>query len=116
MTILPLSLPITALLMARLAAPPLTATTVPVSVVPSTPGVTALFTGVVDRGGVAPNVLGVYAAPQILTVAPMAPLVVPPAQPQAVSEQERGAEQQRQVCSAAVKSGDTARIAALQCR
>ena len=56
----------------------LVATTVPLGVVPSTPGVTPLFTGVVDRGGVAPNVLGVYASPQVLTVAPMSPVVLSP--------------------------------------
>jgi trimeric autotransporter adhesin len=56
----------------------LVATTVPLGVVPSTPGATPLFTGVVDRGGVAPNVLGVYASPQVLTVSPMSPVVLTP--------------------------------------
>jgi hypothetical protein len=61
----------------------LVATTVPQGVVPSTPGAGPLFTGVVDRSGVAPNVLGVYASPQVLTVAPMAPLATPAAGPAA---------------------------------
>jgi len=56
----------------------LVATTVPLGVVPSTPGATPLFTGVVDRGGVAPNVLGVYASPQVLTVSPMSPMMLSP--------------------------------------
>jgi filamentous hemagglutinin family protein len=53
----------------------LVATTVPVGVVPSTPGAYSLFTGAVDRSGLVPNVLGVYASPQVLTIAPMLPLV-----------------------------------------
>lgn len=56
-----------------------TATTAPVSVVPSTPGAAPLFTGVVDRGGVSPNILRAYASPQVLTVTPMAPLSSPAA-------------------------------------
>jgi filamentous hemagglutinin family protein len=44
------------------------ATTVPRTVVPSTPGASALFTGAVTSSGIAPNALSVYAAPQVLTV------------------------------------------------
>jgi len=56
----------------------LVATTVPVSVVPSTPGANALFTQVVTSAGLAPNALGVYAAPQVLTVsAALSPNLLP---------------------------------------
>jgi hypothetical protein len=46
----------------------LVATTVPTSVVPSTPSADTLFTQTVSPGGLAPNALGVYAAPQVLTM------------------------------------------------
>jgi hypothetical protein len=46
----------------------LVATTVPTAVVPSTPSANTLFTQTVTTGGLAPNALGVYAAPQVLTV------------------------------------------------
>ncbi|HSI46755.1 MAG TPA: filamentous hemagglutinin N-terminal domain-containing protein [Ideonella sp.] len=56
----------------------LVATTVPVSVVPSTPGANALFTQVVTSAGLAPNALGVYAAPQVLTLsAALSPNLLP---------------------------------------
>ncbi|MBB3264626.1 filamentous hemagglutinin family protein [Azospirillum sp. OGB3] len=45
------------------------ATVVVVVPVPSTPGVTSLFTGTVTRGGLTPNALAAYAAPQVLTLA-----------------------------------------------
>ncbi|OYD80481.1 hypothetical protein CHT98_31140 (plasmid) [Azospirillum brasilense] len=45
------------------------ATVVVVVPVPSTPGVTSLFTGTVTSAGLTPNALAAYAAPQVLTLA-----------------------------------------------
>ncbi|TWA82081.1 hypothetical protein FBZ85_102456 [Azospirillum brasilense] len=49
------------------------ATVVVVVPVPSTPGVTSLFTGTVTRAGLTPNALAAYAAPQVLTLAGTTP-------------------------------------------
>ncbi|QCO18067.1 filamentous hemagglutinin N-terminal domain-containing protein (plasmid) [Azospirillum brasilense] len=49
------------------------ATVVVVVPVPSTPGVTSLFTGTVTRAGLTPDALAAYAAPQVLTLAGTAP-------------------------------------------
>ncbi|HEY9105602.1 MAG TPA: hypothetical protein VIN58_02900, partial [Roseateles sp.] len=85
----------------------LTATMVPLGVVPSTPGVMPLFTGVVDRNGVVPNVLGAYASPQVLTVAPLAPVTSSPATLQ----------RQHKDCNAAAQDDSAApRLTTQQCR
>ncbi|MFC5358854.1 beta strand repeat-containing protein, partial [Azospirillum himalayense] len=49
------------------------ATVVVVVPVPSTPGVTSLFTGTVSSAGLTPNALAAYAAPQVLTLAGTTP-------------------------------------------
>ena len=49
------------------------ATVVVVVPVPSTPGVTSLFTGTVGSAGLTPNALAAYAAPQVLTLAGTTP-------------------------------------------
>lgn len=48
----------------------LVATTIPSVPVPTTPGATQLFTGLVTAAGITPNVLAAFAAPPVLTVAP----------------------------------------------
>ncbi|UKJ77128.1 filamentous hemagglutinin N-terminal domain-containing protein [Azospirillum brasilense] len=49
------------------------ATVVVVVPVPSTPGVTSLFTGAMTHAGLTPNALAAYAAPQVLTLAGTTP-------------------------------------------
>ncbi|HEX3140515.1 MAG TPA: hypothetical protein VHQ87_10705, partial [Rhizobacter sp.] len=46
----------------------LVATTVPHSVVPSTPGLSPLFTGRLNSDNIAPQIQEAYASPQVLTV------------------------------------------------
>ncbi|NUB16158.1 hypothetical protein GAY28_28680 [Azospirillum brasilense] len=54
--------------------------------VPSTPGVTSLFTGTVTRAGLTPNALAAYAAPQVLSLAGTTPsLTGVGAQPEVLS-------------------------------
>ncbi|TWA85685.1 hypothetical protein FBZ83_103277 [Azospirillum brasilense] len=62
------------------------ATVVVVVPVPSTPGVTSLFTGTTTRAGLTPNALAAYAAPQVLTLAGTPPtLTGAGAQPEVLS-------------------------------
>ncbi|MDW7631008.1 beta strand repeat-containing protein, partial [Azospirillum brasilense] len=62
------------------------ATVVVVVPVPSTPGVTSLFTGTVTRAGLTPNALAAYAAPQVLSLAGTTPsLTGVGAQPEVLS-------------------------------
>ncbi|KAA0687842.1 filamentous hemagglutinin N-terminal domain-containing protein [Azospirillum brasilense] len=62
------------------------ATVVVVVPVPSTPGVTSLFTGTVTRSGLTPNTLAAYAAPQVLSLAGTTPsLTGAGAQPEVLS-------------------------------
>ncbi|TWA72857.1 hypothetical protein FBZ82_102458 [Azospirillum brasilense] len=62
------------------------ATVVVVVPVPSTPGVTSLFTGTTTRAGLTPNALAAYAAPQVLTLAGTTPtLTGVGAQPEVLS-------------------------------
>ncbi|MBK4719431.1 hypothetical protein JJL56_11160 [Azospirillum sp. YIM DDC1] len=54
--------------------------------VPSTPGVTSLFTGTVTGAGLTPNALAAYAAPQVLSLAGTTPsLTGAGAQPEVLS-------------------------------
>ncbi|WP_454016197.1 filamentous hemagglutinin N-terminal domain-containing protein [Azospirillum sp. Marseille-Q6669] len=62
------------------------ATVVVVVPVPSTPGVTSLFTGAMTHAGLTPNALAAYAAPQVLTLAGTTPsLTGVGAQPEVLS-------------------------------
>jgi hypothetical protein len=55
----------------------ITATTVPTSVVASTPGLSGLFTGVLSRADFAPNALQAYRSPAVLTIAPLPMNITP---------------------------------------